>query len=76
MVETGISIQERIPASVSKAIGPVFNESMLTVPVAESYINAPLSMDTEPTKDEVALYPQVSKERIGTAVVDVAMVQA
>ena len=57
-------------------MGPVESESMLTVPVAESYINAPLSMEREPTNDEVALYPQVSKERIGTAVVEVAMVQA
>ena len=75
-VATGMSTQETIPASVSKLIAPMFKLSTERVPGVKSYSTAPESMENPPRIEVVASPPLVLMERIGTAVVDVAMVQA
>ena len=80
VVEIGRSIHETIPASVSKAMGPVWRESTEVIPVPEIYSKAPLSSENPPLKLEVAtteLPPlkAVLILKIGEAVVEVAMVQ-
>ena len=66
VVAEGISIQERMPASLGKDIGPVLSASIETVPVALLYSKAPLSRMKLPRMEVVALLPvPVVIERIG-----------
>ena len=80
VVDTGISIQLTIPASVSKAIGPVLMESMEVIPEPESYSNAPSSTLNPPMMEVVATLMaeplDVSILKIGLSVVEVAKVKA
>src|SRR3989344_5657136 len=77
VVETGISTQDTIPASVSKAELPIERESMEVIPEEESYSIAPPSMESPLFMEVVArLFVWVLIVRIGVAVVEVAIVQA
>ena len=83
VVETGKSIQDTAPASVSKAVLPIERESIEVMPEPVSYSMAPLSIEKPPTKEEVAFPdPVVSILKIGRVVlpvmglVVVAIVQA
>ena len=76
LVVTGISTQERSPASSPNTSGPTFKLSIEVVPVEQSYSIAPPSTLKPPIIEVVASPPLVLMEKIGTAVVDVAMVQA
>jgi len=59
----GRSIQLTTPASVSKAIGPVFIESIEVILLEESYWNAPPSITNPELRVVVALGPIVLKDR-------------
>lgn len=75
VVATGRSIQETIPASVSKLSDPRFRLSIDVMPEYESYNRAPESISSPPTIVVVAFFPvDVSIRIIGVAVVDVAIV--
>ena len=74
------SIQLTIPASVSKAMGPVLSESAEVIPEPESYSKAPSSILNPPMIDVVATLMAVPLDvsilKIGLAVVEVAIVKA
>ena len=77
VVETGKSIQDTAPASVSKAVFPIDNESMEVIPEEESYSMAPPSMVSPLLIEVVALvFVLVLKVRSGVEVEEVAMLQA
>ena len=75
-VATGISTKVWMPASVSNASEPALKFAIVVMPLVKSYSTASESIKNPPRREVVASPPLVLIERIGTADVDVAIVQA